>query len=93
MLRANPAEFDRPDHPATDEILAHLRRHGSQVEASSIAVGRGSVGDALQARAIELGADLLVAGAYGHTRLWEKILGGVTQDLLARMTLPVLMSH
>jgi nucleotide-binding universal stress UspA family protein len=93
VLRANPSHFDQPDRPATDEIITHLSRHDSQVESSSLDVGRGSVGDALQAKAMELGADLLVAGAYGHARLWEKMLGGVTHDLLARMALPVLMSH
>jgi len=40
-----------------------------------------------------LGADLVVAGAFGHPRLWEKLLGGVTYDLLARMRLPIFMSH
>ena len=39
------------------------------------------------------GADLIVAGAFGHPRLWEKMLGGVTHDLIARMSLPVFMSH
>jgi nucleotide-binding universal stress UspA family protein len=40
-----------------------------------------------------MGADLIVAGAFGHPRLWEKMLGGVTHDLLARMRLPIFMSH
>ena len=39
------------------------------------------------------GADMIVAGAFGHPRLWEKMLGGVTHDLMARMSLPILMSH
>jgi nucleotide-binding universal stress UspA family protein len=37
--------------------------------------------------------DLIIAGAPGHPRLWEKLLGGVTHDLMTRMTLPILMSH
>ena len=40
-----------------------------------------------------MGADLIVADAFGHPRLWEKMLGGVTHDLLARMRLPIFMSH
>jgi len=36
---------------------------------------------------------LLVAGAFGHPRLWEKMLGGVTYDLTARMSLPLFVSH
>ena len=51
------------------------------------------VAEALQAKADDIGADLLVAGAFGHARLWEKLLGGVTRDLLNRMALPVFMSH
>jgi nucleotide-binding universal stress UspA family protein len=50
-------------------------------------------GGKLQAEAHALGADMLVAGAFGHPRLWEKMLGGVTQDLIARMSLPIFMSH
>jgi nucleotide-binding universal stress UspA family protein len=49
--------------------------------------------DALLNRAAELSADLLVVGAYGHSRLREFILGGVTRTLLQQMTLPVLMAH
>jgi nucleotide-binding universal stress UspA family protein len=50
-------------------------------------------GGKLQPEAHALGADMLVAGAFGHPRLWEKMLGGVTQDLIARMSLPIFMSH
>ena len=41
----------------------------------------------------DLGADLLVMGAYGHSRLREFVFGGVTREILRHMTLPVLMSH
>jgi nucleotide-binding universal stress UspA family protein len=47
----------------------------------------------LLSRAADLGADLLVIGAYGHSRLRELLLGGVTRSILQSMTLPVLMSH
>ena len=39
-----------------------------------------------------MGADVIVAGAFGHPRLWEKMLGGVTHDLLTGMRLPIFMS-
>jgi nucleotide-binding universal stress UspA family protein len=51
------------------------------------------IADAVQAEALKVGADLIVAGAFGHPRLWEKLMGGVTRDLLAHMKLPVLMSY
>jgi nucleotide-binding universal stress UspA family protein len=50
-------------------------------------------GDVLLSRAADLGADLLVIGAYGHSRARELLLGGVTRTILQSMTLPVLMSH
>ena len=51
------------------------------------------VGDAILSRAADLGADLIVMGAYGHTRFTERVLGGATRSLLGSMTVPVLMSH
>jgi nucleotide-binding universal stress UspA family protein len=47
----------------------------------------------LLSRAADLGADLLVMGAYGHSRARELLLGGATRSILASMTIPVLMSH
>jgi nucleotide-binding universal stress UspA family protein len=47
----------------------------------------------VQTEAHKVGADLIVAGAFGHPGLWEKLMGGVTRDLLARMSLPLLMSY
>jgi len=54
---------------------------------------RGDVGEALLSRADDLGADLVVMGGYGHSRMAEFLLGGVTRRLLAQMTMPVLLSH
>ena len=48
---------------------------------------------ALTRYAADLGADMIVMGAYGHSRMTELILGGVTQTLLESMTVPVLMSR
>jgi nucleotide-binding universal stress UspA family protein len=52
-----------------------------------------SVSDTLLAQVAELDADLLVMGAYGHSRLHEMILGGVTRDILRNANVPVLMAH
>jgi nucleotide-binding universal stress UspA family protein len=51
------------------------------------------VGDQLLSRASDLGADLIVCGGYGHSRLREWVLGGVTRHLLAHMTVPTMLSH
>jgi nucleotide-binding universal stress UspA family protein len=51
------------------------------------------VTNALLSHAADIGSDLLVMGGYGHSRLREFVLGGVTRGILASMTLPTLMSH
>ncbi len=53
----------------------------------------GDVGNALLSHAADISADLLVMGAYGHSRFHEAVFGGVTRTLLESMTIPVLMSR
>ncbi len=76
------------------EIGAHLARHGVTTEArhtmSSSDLGAS---DAVLSEISDLGVDLLVMGGYGHHRMRELFLGGVTRDILRQMTVPVLMSH
>jgi len=75
------------------DIALHLARHGVSVRVErTVSAGIG-IGDALLSRASDLGADLLVMGAYGHSRVHELLLGGATRTILASMTLPVLMAH
>jgi nucleotide-binding universal stress UspA family protein len=52
-----------------------------------------AIADAMLSRAADMEADLIVMGAYGHSRWTERVLGGATRGLLASMTVPVLMSH
>ncbi len=75
------------------ELTAHLGRHGVSPDATELSAGERSVTDALLAHAAEFGADLLVMGAYGHSRIWEFIVGGTTQDLLEKTTIPLLISR
>lgn len=96
VVTLNPAEFiDRHGALPANRIVEHLSRHttASVQGIQLFKVPAASIADALQAEAHKMGADLIVAGAYGHPMLWEKLLGGVTHDLLARMSLPVMMSH
>jgi nucleotide-binding universal stress UspA family protein len=72
---------------------AHLVRHGVAASVKRIAKGDIAIQDALLSYAADSGADFMVMGGYGHSRLREFILGGVTRGILASMTLPVLMSH
>lgn len=75
------------------DIALHLARHGVKAEASQTVAGDIDVGDVILSRASDLGADLIVIGAYGHSRVREIVLGGVTRHLLQHMTVPILMSH
>lgn len=80
------------------DIALYLGRHGVDstisVCRSDHRLGRpGDIGKALLAHAADLGCDLLVMGAYGHSRFRETILGGVTRTVLQEMTIPVLMVH
>jgi nucleotide-binding universal stress UspA family protein len=80
------------DEPGAD-IARHLARHGARVQVEHSTAPEIGAGDILLNRAADLSADLLVVGAYGHSRLREMFLGGVTRTLLGQMTLPVLLSH
>jgi nucleotide-binding universal stress UspA family protein len=80
------------DLPAAD-IALHLARHGVTATAQHSVATEISEADVLLNTATDLGAELLVMGAYGHTRLREMVFGGVTRGILARMTVPVLLAH
>lgn len=75
------------------DIALHLARHNVAVEVEHTSSAGIDVGNTLLSRARDLEADLLVMGAYGHSRVRELILGGATRTVLASMTLPVLMAH
>lgn len=80
------------DEPGAD-IARHLARHGLKVDVAKATADDVSDSTLLLNHASDMGADLLVMGAYGHSRLREFILGGVTRSLLREMTVPVLLSH
>ena len=71
----------------------HLARHGLKIEIERIPRGDVDVADALLSHAADSGADFMVMGGYGHSRLREFVLGGVTRSILQSMTVPVLMAH
>jgi nucleotide-binding universal stress UspA family protein len=92
VLTVDPEE-EPSRRVAGADISLHLARHGISAEAASTPAAAIAVGDALLSYAADLVADLIVMGGYGHSRLRERILGGVTRHLLQSMTVPVLMSH
>jgi nucleotide-binding universal stress UspA family protein len=80
------------DVPAADVCTA-LARHGVKCEATEAVQPRTHVGKTLLACAQDHGADLLVMGCYGHSRLRELVFGGASAHVLEHMSVPVLMSH
>ena len=80
------------EEPGADVALL-LARHGIKVTVSRYDVPDSDIGGQLLSCAFDLSADLIVMGAWGHSRLREFLLGGVTRTLLESMTVPVLMSH
>jgi nucleotide-binding universal stress UspA family protein len=80
------------DVPGAD-IALHLARHGVKAEAMSVESDDVRAAEMLLSVLADLGADLLVMGGYGRSRVRELVLGGVTRDILRSMTTPVLMSH
>ena len=86
----NPGE-EHGEAPGADLAL-YLARHGVKAEAQACHTD-GDVGQQLLSLAADLDCDLMVMGCYGHTRLRELLLGGVSATMFASMTVPVLMMH
>jgi len=80
-------------HEQLNDVEKYLLRHGVEVSNKSVLHRKGSVADQLRSVAKSEGADLIVAGAYGHTRLGEWVFGGVTRDLLQRSDICCLLSN
>jgi nucleotide-binding universal stress UspA family protein len=75
------------------ELAGYLALHGVEARTWAFTPGPGSLGDALLEEAAKAEADLLVMGAYGHSRLREMVLGGVTRGILGDADIPVLLMH
>jgi nucleotide-binding universal stress UspA family protein len=84
---------DHGEEPGAD-IALHLARHGIKVQVDrEIMLPDPDVAGLLLSRAAELASDLIVMGCYGHSRMREFVLGGVTRSMLRQMMVPLLLSH
>ena len=92
VIAFNPKDAPHGEVPGAD-IGLYLARHGIKVSVSQQTADDVDVGNQLLSRAADLDSDLVVMGAYGHSRMKELILGGATRTVLNSMTVPVLMSH
>jgi nucleotide-binding universal stress UspA family protein len=75
------------------DVAAWLSRHGVKVTVQRDVAPDSDVGGVILSRAADHGADLIVMGIYGHSRLREMVLGGASRTLLHSMTVPVFMAH
>ncbi|NBJ13626.1 universal stress protein [Microvirga arsenatis] len=85
-LRGDPSRDSR-------QLVRHLASHGIEAHATNLTRDQGSVAGTLLSHAVDVQADLLVMGGYGHSRLREIVLGGTTRRILQTMTVPVMMAH
>ncbi len=74
-------------------LAAKLQKRGIDAEPVKVSLGSRRISEALQQAALSQGAGLLAMGGYGHSRIRDFILGGATKGVLARLQLPVLLSH
>jgi nucleotide-binding universal stress UspA family protein len=84
---------DRPALAPDTSIAASLARYGIKPTVRTSVAGDISVGDEILPRLADMDADLLVMGAYGHSRMREFVFGGVTRHIARHMTVPTLLSH
>jgi nucleotide-binding universal stress UspA family protein len=87
VLRGMPLIAD------ADRVVAYLKRHGIDPEVRQTDIAGADVGTAILKAAQDVDADLIVMGAFGHSRLREWVLGGATRTVLDYMNVPVLMTH
>lgn len=82
-----------PEENIAEHLVLHLKDRGLEATSHVVDASADPTGGVIQRRALELGAGLLVMGGYGHSKLREFTLGGVTRDILTDLRLPVLFSH
>ena len=90
LLTATSARTQADTLDGTREYLAW---HGIDCDVHVLEARGEPVGAALMRKASTIGADLLVMGGYGHARLRERILGGVTHHIVNQPELPILLAH
>jgi nucleotide-binding universal stress UspA family protein len=74
-------------------LTAHLARHGLTARIERMTADHADIQATILSIAADTGLDLIIMGGYGHSRFQERLLGGVTRDMLQSMTVPTLMSH
>ena len=92
VLIIDPPQAEVPQEPGAD-VAQWLARHGAKVTVQRDTAADTDIAAVILSRAADLDADLIVMGIYGHSRLRERVLGGVSRTLLESMTVPLLVAH
>jgi nucleotide-binding universal stress UspA family protein len=92
MVDPDASEGGSGEEPGAD-IAAYLARHGLKVTVDRLPRSGRLIADVLKQHAVNMAADLVVMGAYGHSRLRERVFGGVTKSMLEAQTLPLFMAR
>jgi nucleotide-binding universal stress UspA family protein len=91
VVLVDPAASRWNGHEPGADVATYLARHGIKVTVDRLPSAERPVDEVLNEHAIDTTADLIVIGAYGHTRLRERIFGGVTKAMIEAPIVPVLM--
>jgi len=91
IVSVNEAEI--AEEVSAANLAAQLARRGVTAQIERMKAGRTEIQPIILSIATDIGLDLIIMGGYGHSRLNERILGGVTRGMLESMTVPTLMSH
>jgi nucleotide-binding universal stress UspA family protein len=92
MVDPVASQYIQGEEPGGD-IAAYLARHGAKVTVDVLSAAGKDPADAILQHAADAGADLIVSGAYGHSRLREYMFGGTTRELLRNDRIAVFMAH
>ncbi|WP_099867430.1 universal stress protein [Pararhizobium haloflavum] len=94
IVMVDPQSTDRANGPEPGaDVAAFLARHGARVTVDRLPSAGMPVADLLKRHATDMAADMIVVGAYGHTRLRERLFGGVTRSMLDSAPVPVFMAR
>lgn len=78
---------------STEDLARHLARHDVRIDLDTVDAGGRKIGDAITSYVGSVNADLLVMGAYGHSRMRDFILGGATRSMVSKPPVPIFLSH
>ena len=92
LVDPEASESGHGAEPGAD-AAAYLARHGAKVTVDRLPRSGHTVAEVLRSHALDMSAELMVMGAYGHSRLRERIFGGVTRSMLDEPPLPILMAR